>query len=298
MAISLKLLSELHAKQRLPLSRFSAQAMVELRTPLAAGLLARTPQGKREYVDVTQPEGFEAWLRSQHPGFFGEFTASAPRARNLVLRRNSKGGRRKLDHFMVQARAHGPFPHLSPEARERLDSVAEATRNWGAVGILLELRGAEVLGPTLPTGLRVMTVENLETFHASVELQGEADLFLLPGNGGRMREDFMVWLAAQPGIRVKHFGDFDPVGLQQFQRLLALMPGRVSLFLPGNLEALFQRFSNRSLLEAGRNRAILARLARGLDPGMDRVLDLIAKHGPLEQESLGIRHSVDEWCSP
>ena len=298
MAISLKLLSDLHARGRLPLSRFSAQALAELRTPLDAGLLARTPQGKREYLAVTQPEAFHAWLHSQHPGLSGEFTASAPRARNLALRRDSKGGRQTLDHYMVQARAHGPFPHLDPEARARLESVAEATRSWGAVGILLEVRGDEVLGPTLPAGLRVMTVENLETFHASTDLQLEADLFLLPGNGGRMRKECIQWLAAQPGILVRHFGDFDPVGLQECQRLRVMMPGQVSLFLPEGLEELFRRFSNRALLEADNNRAILAGLTRGEDPGMDRVLDLMARHGPLEQEALGILHRLGSDARP
>jgi hypothetical protein len=101
-----------------------------------------------------------------------------------------------------------------------------------------------------------------------------------------MREAFIHWLADQDAIQVVHFGDYDPVGLQEYTRLLARLPGRVTLHLPPGLDDCFRRFSNRALLEAGNNRAVLAGLPRGLNPAMDRVLELIAIHGPLEQEAL------------
>jgi hypothetical protein len=71
------------------------------------------------------------------------------------------------------------------------------------------------------------------------------------------------------------------------------MPGRVSLFLPRGIEALVRDYSNRGLLDADRNSNLFAQLkteARGLDSALDRVLDLINAHGPLEQEAMLIRH--------
>jgi hypothetical protein len=70
------------------------------------------------------------------------------------------------------------------------------------------------------------------------------------------------------------------------------MPGRVTLFLPVEIEALVRDYSNRGLLDADRSSSLFAELktrARGLDPALDRVLDMINAHGPLEQEAMLIR---------
>jgi hypothetical protein len=282
MPIQSKLLIELLAAGRLPASRFSAGARLDLRTPLAAGLLEKRRQGAGEVFAVTSPDGFRDWLGARYPGIFGAAAAASPRAGNIALNRDSKRGRQGLDHFPVLARAH------APQAHPDLAALAATTTRWGAAALLLETDPLEsrVGGPALPPGIRVMTLENPETFYHSGRLQAEADLFLLAGTGGRMREAFIHWLADQDAIQVVHFGDYDPVGLQEYTRLLARLPGRVTLHLPPGLDDCFRRFSNRALLEAGNNRAVLAGLPRGLNPAMDRVLELIAIHGPLEQEAL------------
>jgi len=283
MPIQPKLLIELAQAGRLPASRLSPGALRELQTPLDAGLLARRRHGGGEVYAVISPDGFRSWLDARFPGLFGQFGAESPRAANLAATRDSKRGRRGLDRVPVLARAHGPCPALA--------TIVEATALWGGVVLILELGpdGGFDRGPALPPGLRAMTVENPEIFHHSEDLRTCADLFLLCGTGGRLPEAFIQWLGAQDDLQVVHFGDFDPVGLQDYTRLLARMPGRVDLHLPGELEGLFRRFSNRGLLDKDNNRAILAGLERGVSPAMDRVLELILTHGPLEQEAIRIR---------
>jgi len=279
------LLSELALAGHLPASRFSPGALREIRTALDARLLEKRRQGAGERLVILDPEGFRTWLLSRFPALGGDAAAS-PRAANIAQARDSKRGSRGLSHFPVLARAHGDLPALA--------DLARATRAWGGAALLLEVTPDETVlgGPALPPGIRVMTLENPETFYRSQTLQDHADVFLLCGTGGRLREAFIQWLAAQETLAILHFGDFDPVGLQEFARLQARMPGRVSLHLPDDLEARFKRFSNRALLEAPANRAILAALPRGLSPAMDRVLELIAIHGPLEQEAFLIQRGA------
>jgi len=282
------LLAELARAGSLPASRISVSALRELRTPLAARLLEKRRQGAGERFVVLDPDGFGTWLQARFPALAGD-TAASPRAANLAGARDSKRGRRGLAHCPVLARAHGDFP-----GQPALAALAQATRAWGGAAFLLEVTREETVlgGPSLPPGARVMTIENPETFCQSEALQGQADVFLLCGTGGRLREAFIQWLAAQETLTVLHFGDFDAVGLQEFTRLYARMPGRVALHLPEDLEACFKRYSNRALLEAPASRSVLASLPRGLSPAMDRVLDLIAIHGPLEQEAFLIQRTA------
>ncbi len=276
----MKRLLDLAEAGRLPASLVSATTLRDLQTPFDAGILVRRRRGGGEVLEVQDPDAFRAWLLSRFPGIFQGAQASSPRASNIAQRRDSKGGARGLDTFPVLARAHRAVP--GPDQGD-LALIHQATARWGAVALLL---GASGEGPQLPVGLRVMTVENPECFYQSQYLGDAADLFLLCGTGGRMREAFLHWLAQQPGTQVLHFGDYDPVGLQEYTRLLARMPGRVALYLPDNLEACFQRFSNRRILDATPNQAVASHLPKGLNPDLDRVLDLIARYGPLEQEAL------------
>ncbi len=67
------------------------------------------------------------------------------------------------------------------------------------------------------------------------------------------------------------------------------------LFLPREIAALIRDYSNRGLQDADRNSNLFGELktrARGLDPALDRVLDLINAHGPLEQEAVLIRDTA------
>jgi hypothetical protein len=284
----LKLFLELLDATNLPASRFRG-ALQALKTPFAAGILVRRAKGAGEVIEVGNKVAFRKWIAHAYPGAFGGMTASSPRAANLMMARDTKKGRQGLGHFTVLARAHRLRPDLDENSADGLASLVEATWRWGGVSILLDLpggKGGSVSGPRLPKGIRVMTMEGPENFRHSEWIDGEADVFLLAGTGGRLRDAFIDWLVDQESIQVTHFGDYDPVGLQEFSKLAARMPGRVSLFVPGDLAERFKLFSNRSLMEAANNRAVSTSLKRGLDPGLDQVLDLMAEYGPMEQESL------------
>ena len=291
----LKLFLELLETGSLPASRLRS-ALGDLKTPLASRILVRRAKGAGEVIEVAKPEAYRAWIGHTFPGAFGGMTSSGPRASNIAMARDSKRGQHGLGHFMVSARAHDPQPDLEPASAKALADLVEATRRWGGASIILEVpseKGGAVQGPTLPSGARVMTVENSENFCASVHMREEANVFLFCGSGGRLREALIDWLADQPTIQVVHSGDYDPVGLQEFSRLVARMPGRVRLYMPIDLDLRFRKFSNRSLMEKAGNRAVMTSLVRGVDTAMDHVIDLIAEFGPMEQESLLISMHPD-----
>jgi hypothetical protein len=85
--------------------------------------------------------------------------------------------------------------------------------------------------------------------------------------------------------RVLHFGDYDPVGLDEYLRLREACPGRAELYLPQGLERLFARYSKPGLLRG--TEAVLRRLRDCGLPEVRRVVDLMDRHGAgLEQEAL------------
>ena len=300
MGLKPNLFLELLEKGSLRFSRVSgvweSRAWVNLKK---SGLVDKVRRGGGEVVFSPKPESLRDWIKVKFPSAFGALEASSVRASNIADGRDSKAGRRKLDHVLVLARAFRLDPSLEGDAALAMANLVEATRRWGAVTIKLDLPagGGAATGPALPMGIRVMTVENQENQFNLADMVEEAEVFLQCGTGGKMSTAMIAWLAAQEGLQVIHFGDYDPTGLQEFLRLREAMPGRVTLFLPGGIAALIRDYSNRGLLDAERNSNLFGELktrARGLDPALDRVLDLINAHGPLEQEAMLIRGTAGD----
>lgn len=106
---------------------------------------------------------------------------------------------------------------------------------------------------------------------------------------GRASNRLIAWLAGKhaPEFSLLHLPDYDPVGLDEFERLRARLGPRVCLHVPNDVEQRFAQFSKPSLLDSSRCRAILAGLRRTGPPEVQRVLDLINRHNAgLEQEAL------------
>lgn len=272
-----RVIQDLLEQGQVAASRISPGLTQTLLPAFQAGLLGRTRSGGGATIQVQRLLEFEAFLGSVYP----QIESVLPRAAGIGAKRNSKTGGKVLDRFVVMARSHH-VDEASPFA-----PYANITRQFGALGIVLDTAAGPLAWPELPIGSTVMTIENQESFLHSeiIPVQG-VDLFLRCNTGGRLRSEFIEWLGGQPSIQVLHFGDYDPVGLEEFCRLKAVLDDRVRLFIPDGIEDLFRRFSARHLLEAAGNRSVLARLRRGVSPEMDRILKLLMAYGPLEQEAI------------
>lgn len=131
-------------------------------------------------------------------------------------------------------------------------------------------------------------VENAEVFLNFERLRTRTDLVLYAG--GRLSDRVLRWLASATlgPNRILHFGDYDPVGIDEYIRLLNACPGRVDLYIPDDIEALFAKYGKRELLE--KSPQILARLRKHPEPIVQRIVRLMDIYGVgLEQEILLLR---------
>lgn len=107
--------------------------------------------------------------------------------------------------------------------------------------------------------------------------------------GGRVSGRVLRWLGgvSDPGFRLTHFPDYDPVGLSEFVRVHAALGDRAALYLPSGLDKAFSRFANTDLLRREASQALLPALRASRLPEVRAVLDLIERHNAgLEQEAL------------
>jgi len=157
----------------------------------------------------------------------------------------------------------------------------------GATGVAAGLIGSD---SRMTFEGRVALVENLECF-----LRMEAiipDVPLVINSAGRISDRLIACLARShfEAPPLLHLPDYDPVGLGDYLRLREALAGRVSLFVPSDLEERFAVFGNRKLIaEKPRNRALLEQLVGSAWPCEQsrRVFELIKETGSgLEQECL------------
>jgi hypothetical protein len=130
-------------------------------------------------------------------------------------------------------------------------------------------------------------VENPAVFTAFEQLRLPVAAALL--GRGRVSKRFLAWLVRQndSGFTLVHLPDYDPAGLNEFERLRNWLGDRVRLHVPDDLEERFIRFANRKLLHKANSRLMLAKLRASESAAVRGVVTLIDRHNAgLEQESL------------
>ncbi len=130
-------------------------------------------------------------------------------------------------------------------------------------------------------------VENPAVFLA-VESLGLAVTLAIHGRG-RGSNRLLDWLGAQTdgAFQLWHLPDYDPTGLDEFERVRARLGSRARLHLPTQLPELFRRFSKRELLANSPSQSLLTRLRTSDSSEVRQVVHLISEHNAgLEQEAL------------
>jgi hypothetical protein len=130
-------------------------------------------------------------------------------------------------------------------------------------------------------------VENPSVFTAFENLAIPTKIVFL--GRGRISERFLNWFRSQTdvGFSLLHLPDYDPVGLDEFERLRKRLGNRVRLHVPDDLSHRFERFGNRDLLSKPNSQTIFARLRRAECPEVLRIVRLIDRYNAgLEQEAL------------
>ncbi|MHB8763536.1 MAG: NUDIX hydrolase YfcD [Deferrisomatales bacterium] len=270
-------LARLLATGSLPATALSVRSREALRPLFDAGVLVEGRAGAGRRVEVADPAALAAFCRRLYPsGLEGAGAGDLPpRGRAVVEARDAKRAR-KGGAEPILLRGFGEA--VLRRGGETL-AVADWTRRAGVAAVVLDD------GPAWGFDGTVAVVENLEVFLHLERLGLPCDLALYAG--GRLSRRALAWLAS-PALgpcRFVHCGDYDPVGLDEYLRLLEACPGRTSLFLPSGLEERLAAWGKAELL--GASPGVLARIRRHPDPACRLVVGWLDRYGVgLEQEAL------------
>ena len=277
-----KKLRELMARGALPASQ-CGQEFRKFISPLSAGgAVVDRRNGPGRVVAVTNLEAIRKFHQQQFPQAEAAEGAGS-RVAAVGRFRDSKALANDTPEI-VSLRAWCDDAVLK---EGRSVGAIEATAAHGVFSFLLpsnsayELRGVGAL------------VENPAVFHRLEQLHLGVSSALY--GRGRISERLLDWLAVAAGseFRLIHLPDYDPVGLNEFQRLVTRLGSKVSLHLPSDLELRFERFAKPELLMKENSRAMLAQLRQSHLPAVQQVVALIDRYnGGLEQEALFLNLGV------
>lgn len=260
----------------IPSSKVRGRNRERLKSLFASGILKEEPRAGGRRIVIESAEHFRKFITGCYPsGLAPEHASLPPRASGVAAFRDSKkSGSRNCEPVHLRG-----FDGAVLILEENLLPAAELTSTFGMASFINNGN------PGFQYSGTVATVENLEMFLHFEDIQPKEKLAVY--TGGRSSRLLLEWLASSgmSSCRIVHYGDWDPVGLDEYLRIKDACPGRTSLFVPDNLEELFRRYSNSGLIEG--NIAIHGRLRSSDDPSVKYVVSLIDRfNAGLEQEVL------------
>ncbi|GAO37324.1 hypothetical protein SCT_2745 [Sulfuricella sp. T08] len=266
-------------------SKISARANKDLVTLFDLGALREERRGGGWVVMVANQESVRRFVDRKFPsGLFGENDTSEGRRTQSLNRFGDTKSMPGLDFEFVLLRVFGDAQVTTNISNSTIKIDApEITRQTGCVALTLQDTG-DITDLPLIHG-NVATVEGPELFYRFDWASVDVSVAIL--TDGRMSERLVNWVASSMiNGHLTHFGDYDPVGLDEYRRLKE-QASRASFFLPVNLESYFKenRFLKPALMD--KSSALLPRLAETKDLSILTVIDLMQRYGGgVEQEVL------------
>lgn len=269
-----RLLRRLAQEGHAPRSQFSARTMRELQSLFDSGALSQARSGGGLVVEVRDAATLMAFYGNRYPSE-GKVISGPPRARAVGMLRNAKRvGRTNMEPVLV--RAMGPAVCVRDGVQCDLRTVTVQT---GSACLLLE----EGRFWTLTADVAI--VENLECFLHFEKMGVNASVVVYAS--GRLSSLALKWCGSPEMLQCRfiHCGDYDPVGLDEFLRLKAVVGDRAKLHIPANLNALVAKYGRSEILRD--STAVLRRLRAEADPDVLAVVRMLDETGcGLEQEAL------------
>lgn len=272
-----RILGVLADRGRIARSAVGKGAMTALQTLFDSGGLQLVRQGAGDAVIIGSREAFDRYVQAHYPAGLQWEGATATRAEAAIYTRDSKRGR--VPFSLVTLHGHrGWIAHGEQSGAIRLGAPRSVF-----------LDDAPAPRPVLHAVQSIALIENLEVFRAFPDAGIKADIAIW--TAGRMPERLIDWLSTDawqawaPPPALLHCGDYDIVGLREFERVHRAVGERVRLFVPDDIETLFAHGSGDLLNK--QTDARFAELLRYPDADCRRVAELILRHGRgLEQETL------------
>lgn len=288
-------LNELAENGSLAASRISSAVLKELTGLIEAGVLAWERKGSGRKVAVVDTNGLEHVIQRWFPhGLNAALARPDSRVEGVRNRRDAKTAlRANTEPVLLRGRPGAVLCHNQ-------EGLAVGNRHDGALdldemdfhGVLNVGRWTELAGyAAIELGTEhqwlfsgtIVVVENLEAFRQVEKVVPEMDMAVYAA--GRASERLLAWLRvlAENGCPILHWGDYDPVGMDEFLRVWRASHMQAELVIPVGLEELFRRFGKPDLIQD--NTAILARLRSCQHPEVAEVVNLMDQFGcGVEQE--------------
>jgi hypothetical protein len=277
-----ELLRQLLVDGSLPGSRLGSRLRHLLRPLFAAGVLEEAAAGSGARIVVRHTDALRQFAINHYPAWFDasiDISGLPPRAAAIAMYRDAK------------AVVHSDREPIWL----RSDAGAVLTRDTATldVGALTSVAGCASLmldGRWWTFRGCVALVENREVFGHSDRHPVHSDLVVL--YDGRISDRLLTWLAspAMADATYIHCPDYDPVGLDEYLRLVDACASRATLFLPEDLKDLTVRFGKAELLEEPYSQQLLIRLRQSADRAVRHVVSIMdACNRGLEQEILVMR---------
>ena len=257
-----------------------------MRSLFEAGILEERRAGAGTRVLVVDAEAVRAFADRHFPdGLDVELASDASRSEAVRGRRDAKLGTGTTEALLMRAMA----PAVVELGNHSLD-VHAATQSFGVAAVRLD----ETSQPRFAG--RLALVENDDVFWHFEKTGLPADVACLMR--GRISNRVLEWLSSEAtsSCTVLHCGDYDPVGVDEYRRLVEAPIPRVVYACPGDLSALIERHGKRALVRD--SAGLLPRLRRNDDPVIRRMLDLFDRFGAgVEQEILISTTHEGRWAS-
>ncbi len=206
-------------------------------------------------------------------------SAITDRASAVIMLADAKAVRQAVGQGIF-IRSAKPDIEIRSADGEIVIPVSELTASAGGSGVQLSAE------KTWTFVGDVAVIENADAFWRFELVMPQVDLAVL--SGGNMSTRLVQWLGSpeMARCRIVHWGDYDPVGVYQYVRLLDACSGRVEAFAPPEVDELLPKCGKRRLVT--RQPKYLDRIREhAADPFVHRMIELFDKHRRgLEQEAL------------
>lgn len=270
------LLRRLLAAGGVPRSQASGNVQREMEPLLQSGAVAIEKSGSGSRFVAMDPAAVESIVRRYRPEDAPD-SGLSPRAAAIRRSRDSKRAVSDTPHIVLLRAVEDDATFVSPG---KILDVAELTRSYGVAALAVQTN--DEWSTPQPLAL----VENQEVFFHFDRLPASRDCGCVLYYAGHVSTRLHEWLCARPRAPQLLFcPDYDPVGLVEYLRLRRRLADTVRLLVPDGFEELLRTYGKPALLAD--QRRYLAGLRADGEPKVQKLLDLMQKHGAgLEQEIL------------
>lgn len=225
------------------------------------GFITKEKKGNGQVYLLDNCSGYRQWELN----IFPEGTLDA----SLSGKTRSEAGRTLRD----TKRSSQSDPSIEIKIHENKESAKVGSLNW-----------YYKTSNFIPGG-KIVLIENLRTFLSSEEIFPDAEIAIRYDG---IISDEIINVVQQLEGTIVIAPDYDPVGILSYHRLLSTIKNRTELFVPRDIERMFESYSNKSLMAKSKNKSTLKSLLnKDLDDQAGYIVSLIQKYNAgLEQETL------------